>query len=276
MSTVHLPSRAFVTVDGPEAEHFLQNLITPDLAALAAGEAKPGALLTPQGKILFDFLVFAAGDGGYLLDCPLALSADLEKRLNIYKLRSKVTVTNRSGEFDAIAFPDSTEAPKVEAVAIAADPRGPLGFRAIAAKGKIPTEDGRSAYEARRIHAGVPLGGVDFDYGGTFPHEANMDLLAGIDFKKGCFVGQEVVSRMKHRGLVRKRVTKYRAQGGAPAPGEAIRAGDVEIGVTGSRLDGEGLAMIRLDRLGDALAAGATPVAAGADLSFETPDKPPT
>jgi len=79
------------------------------------------------------------------------------------------------------------------------------------------------------------------------------------------------VSRMKHRGLVRKRVTKYRAQGGAPAPGEAIRAGDVEIGVTGSRLDGEGLAMIRLDRLGDALAAGATPVAAGATLSFEEP-----
>ncbi len=110
----------------------------------------------------------------------------------------------------------------------------------------------------------MPLGGVDFDYGATFPHEANMDLLAGIDFKKGCFVGQEVVSRMKHRGLVRKRIAKYRAQGDAPGPGEAIRAGDVEIGVTGSRQDGEGLAMIRLDRLGDALAAGATPVAAGA------------
>ncbi|MGB5084310.1 MAG: folate-binding protein [Methylocystis silviterrae] len=275
-TAILLDDRAIIEVAGEDAGKFLHNLVTNDVASLKPDEARYAALLTPQGKILFDFLVFAAGEGGYLLDCPLALSADLEKRLNIYKLRSKVTVTNRSGEFDAIAFPDSTEAPKVEAVAIAADPRGPLGFRAIAAKGKIPTEEGRSAYEARRIHAGVPLGGVDFDYGATFPHEANMDLLAGIDFKKGCYVGQEVVSRMKHRGLVRKRVTKYRAQGGAPAPGETIRAGDVEIGVTGSRLHEEGLALIRLDRLGDALAAGATPMAAGADLSFETPDKSPT
>ncbi|MGD9659379.1 MAG: folate-binding protein YgfZ, partial [Methylocystis sp.] len=238
-------------------------------------EARFAALLTPQGKILFDFLVFAAGDDRYLLDCPLDLAADLQKRLNIYKLRSKLTVTNRSDEFAAIAYPDASEPPSVDAVAIAADPRGPLGFRAIAEKGKIPASDGRKAYETMRIHAGVPLGGVDFPYGGTFPHEANMDLLSGIDFKKGCYVGQEVVSRMKHRGLVRKRVAKYRARGGAPAPGEAIRAGDVEIGVTGSRLDEEGLAMIRIDRLDDALTAGATPKAAGADLSFETPDKPP-
>jgi hypothetical protein len=275
-TAILLDDRAIIEVAGEDAGKFLHNLVTNDVAALKPNEARYAALLTPQGKILFDFLVFAAGDGRYLLDCPLDLAADLEKRLNIYKLRSKVTVTNRSGELDAIAFPDETEAPKVGAVAIAADPRGPLGFRAIAETGKIPTEDGRRAYEARRIHAGVPLGGVDFDYGATFPHEANMDLLAGIDFKKGCFVGQEVVSRMKHRGLVRKRIAKYRAQGDAPGPGEAIRAGDVEIGVTGSRQDGEGLAMIRLDRLGDALAAGATPVAAGADLSFETPDKPPT
>ncbi|MCQ4188011.1 CAF17-like 4Fe-4S cluster assembly/insertion protein YgfZ [Methylocystis suflitae] len=275
-TAILLDDRAIIEIAGEDAGKFLHNLVTNDVASLKAAEARFAALLTPQGKILFDFLVFAAGEGGYLLDCPLALSADLEKRLNIYKLRSKVTVTNRSSELDAIAFPDLTEAPKVEAVAIAADPRGPLGFRAIAAKGKIPTEDGRSAYEARRIHAGVPLGGVDFDYGATFPHEANMDLLSGLDFKKGCYVGQEVVSRMKHRGLVRKRITKYRAQGGAPAPGEAIRAGDVEIGVTGSRLHEEGLAMVRLDRLGDALAAGATPVAAGAALSFEPDAAPPT
>jgi folate-binding protein YgfZ len=274
-TAILLDDRGIIEIAGEEAGKFLHNLVTNDVASLKPGEARFAALLTPQGKILFDFLVFVTGDGGYLLDCPLALAADLQKRLNIYKLRSKLTVTNRSDELEAIAFPDESEAPKVEAVAIAADPRGPLGFRAIAVKGKIPTNDGRKDYEARRIHAGVPLGGVDFDYGATFPHEANMDLLSGIDFKKGCYVGQEVVSRMKHRGLVRKRVTKYRAQGGAPAPGEAIRAGDLEIGVTGSRLDEEGLAMIRIDRLGDALAAGATPVAAGAALSFEAGAAPP-
>ncbi|MFO1103224.1 MAG: folate-binding protein [Methylocystis sp.] len=269
-----LDDRGIIEISGEDAGKFLHNLVTNDVASLKPGEARFAALLTPQGKILFDFLVFAAGGDRYLIDCPLDLAADLQKRLNIYKLRSKLTVTNRSGEFEAIAFPDMSEVPTVDAVAIAADPRGPLGFRAIAEKGRIPTSNERRDYEALRIHAGVPLGGVDFAYGGTFPHEANMDLLSGIDFKKGCYVGQEVVSRMKHRGLVRKRVAKYRAQGGAPAPGEAIRAGGVEIGVTGSRLEGEGLAMIRLDRLDDALATGATPEAAGADLSFETPDKP--
>ncbi len=273
-TAILLDDRGIIEVAGEDAAAFLHNLVTNDVAALKPGEARFAALLTPQGKILFDFLIFAASDKRYLLDCLLALADDLQKRLNIYKLRSKLTVTNRSDEFEAIAFPDSSEVPKVEAVAIAADPRGPLGFRAIAEKGKIPTRDERKAYEALRIHAGAPLGGVDFAYGGTFPHEANMDLLSGIDFKKGCYVGQEVASRMKHRGLVRKRVAKYRAQGGAPAPGEAIRAGEIEIGVTGSRLDEEGLAMIRLDRLDDALAAGATPEAAGAALSFETPDKP--
>ena len=268
-TAILLDDRAIIEVAGEDAGKFLHNLVTNDVAALKPGEARFAALLTPQGKILFDFLVFATGDGRYLLDCPLDLAADLEKRLNIYKLRSKVTVTNRSGELDAIAFPDATEAPKVEAVAIAADPRGPLGFRAIAEKGAVPTKDGRTDYEARRIHAGVPLGGVDFDYGGTFPHEANMDLLAGIDFKKGCFVGQEVVSRMKHRGLVRRRVAPYRAQGEAPAPGEAIHIGDVEIGVTGSRLADEGLAMVRLDRLAEAREKGQSPVAAGVALEFE-------
>ncbi|MBM3553595.1 MAG: folate-binding protein YgfZ [Alphaproteobacteria bacterium] len=270
-----LGDRGIIEVSGEDAAAFLHNLVTNDVASLKPGEARFAALLTPQGKILFDFLIFAAGGDRYLLDCPLALVADLQKRLNIYKLRSKLTVTDRSDAFEAIAFPDAREPPQVEAVAIAADPRGSLGFRAVAEKGQIPTGDDRKAYDARRIQAGVPLGGVDFAYGGTFPHEANMDLLSGIDFKKGCYVGQEVVSRMKHRGLVRKRVAKYHAQAGAPAPGEAIRAGGVEIGVTGSRLEEDGLAMIRLDRLDAALAAGATPVAAGADLSFETQGKPP-
>lgn len=274
-TAIALPDRGIIEVAGEDAGKFLHGLVTNDIAGLKASEARFAALLTPQGKILFDFLAFAEGDGRYLLDCPLALAADLEKRLNIYKLRAKLTVTNRSGEFEAIAFPDSTEAPGVEALVIAPDPRGPLGFRAIAEKGKIPTESAQEAYETRRIHAAVPLGGVDFAYGATFPHEANMDLLAGIDFKKGCYVGQEVVSRMKHRGLARKRVARYRAQGDAPAPGAAIRAGDVDIGVTGSRLDDEGLALIRLDRLSDALAAGATPVAAGTALSFEPAVAPP-
>jgi tRNA-modifying protein YgfZ len=256
-TAVLLADRGMVEVCGDDATKFLHNLVTNDVSGLAPGEARFAALLTPQGKILFDFLVFAMGDGRYLLDCPLSLAGDLEKRLNMYKLRSKLTVTNRSDALEAFAFFDSPERPRVEAIALAPDPRAAtLGWRALADKGKIPPGGARADYDARRIRAGVPLGGVDFAYNDAFPHEADMDLFAGLDFKKGCYVGQEVVSRMKHRGLVRKRVTAYRAPGGAPAPGEAIRAGEMEIGVTGSAIGEEGLALVRLDRLADAREKG--------------------
>ncbi|MCC3245568.1 folate-binding protein [Methylocystis sp. WRRC1] len=267
-TAILLADRGVIEVAGADAGKFLHNLVTNDIASLERGEARFAALLTPQGKILFDFLVFATGEGRYLLDCPLSLAADLEKRLNMYKLRSKLTVENRSAELEAVAFPDATEAPKVEALALASDPRAALGWRAIAEKGKIVALGERGEYDARRIRAGVPLGGVDFTYNDAFPHEADMDLLAGLDFKKGCYVGQEVVSRMKHRGLVRKRVTPYRAKGDAPAPGETIRAGEIEIGVTGSRAGDEGLALIRLDRLADAKEKGDAPMAGGVALEF--------
>lgn len=271
-TAILLADRGVVEVAGPDAAKFLHNLATNDIASLASGDARYAALLTPQGKILFDFLVFPVDEQGerrFLLDCPLSLAADLEKRLGLYKLRSKVTVANRSDALEAIAFPDATEAPQADVVALARDPRaGTLGWRALGEKGRVVALGDRALYDARRIAAGLPAGGVDFVYGDAFPHEADMDLFAGLDFKKGCYVGQEVVSRMKHRGLVRKRVTPYRAPGGAPAPGEAVRAGDVELGVTGSRSGEAGLAMIRLDRLAEAKAKGDTPVAGGVALEF--------
>lgn len=266
---IALSDRGVVEVTGEDAGSFLHRLVTNDIASLRPGEARFAALLTPQGKILFDFLVFAAGDGRYFLDCPLTLAPDLAKRLDLYKLRSKVTVHDRSGDVEAIAFPEAVEAPQTEALALARDPRASIGFRALAETGKIPAGAERERYDSLRIRAGVPQGGIDFAYGDAFPHEANMDLLNGIDFTKGCYVGQEVVSRMKHRGLVRKRVTPYHAQGAAPEPGEAIRAGEIDIGVTGSRAGSDGLALVRLDRLEDARAKGVTPVAAGAALAFE-------
>lgn len=274
-TAVLLADRGVVEVCGEDAAKFLHNLVTNDILSLAPGEARFAALLTPQGKIMFDFLVFATGDGRYLLDCPLSLASDFAKRLNMYKLRSRLTVANRSDALESFALLDATERPSSPAIALAPDPRAAtLGWRALADKGKIEATGARADYEARRIRAGVPEGGVDFAYNDAFPHEADMDLLAGLDFKKGCYVGQEVVSRMKHRGLVRKRVTAYRAPGGAPAPGVAIRAGELEIGVTGSALGEEGLALVRLDRLADARAKGETPVAGGVALAFTEPAAP--
>jgi folate-binding protein YgfZ len=128
-----------------------------------------------------------------------------------------------------------------------------------------------SAYEAHRIALGVPQGGFDFRYGDAFPHEADMDQLAGVDFDKGCYVGQEVVSRMEHRGTARNRVVPVTADGALPG-GVAVMAGEKQVGTMGSGAGGRGLAMLRLDRVADAAAAGQRLTAGGVTLSVHKPD----
>lgn len=273
MKQVLLADHGVVEIAGPDAAAFLHGLVTNDIASLGAGAARFAALLTPQGKILFDFLVFALdrSDGrALLLDCPRALAGDLVRRLGIYKLRARVEIADMSGEIESLAIWDTEQRSDLAALALARDPRSEqLGWRALVPRGAVVETDAREEYDALRIGAGVPEGGVDFSYGEAFPHEANMDRLAGLDFAKGCYVGQEVVSRMKHRGSARKRVTPYRAQGPAPAPGTPVLAGELAIGATGSRAGDRGLALIRLDRLADAIAAGAAPHAGGVALAFE-------
>ncbi|MGA8170207.1 MAG: folate-binding protein [Methylocystis sp.] len=266
-----LEDRGVVEIAGADATGFLHNLVTNDIQKLAPGQARYCALLTPQGKMLVDFLVFAEGEGEgrrYLLDCPRALETDLLRRLGMYKLRAAVSFASRSDELAVFAFLGDAR-PAALATALARDPRSSaLGWRSIAPRGAMNAKGSVDDYEAARIAAGVPLGGVDFAYGDAFPHEANMDLLAGVDFTKGCYVGQEVVSRTKHRNLARKRVTPYQVAGEAPAPGTKVMAGEIELGVAGSHSGDRGLALIRLDRLADARAAGTAPTAGGATLDF--------
>src|SRR5256886_6919457 len=119
-----------------------------------------------------------------------------------------------------------------------------------------------SAYDAHRIASGVPRGGLDFMYGDAFPHETNMDRLHGVDFDKGCYVGQEVVSRMQHRGTARTRTVKVVLEDFSPEPGATVLAGDKAVGTMGSTSGGNGLSLIRIDRVADALAVG-TPLTAG-------------
>ncbi len=270
-AVIMLEDRGVVEVGGPDATKFLHNLVTNDIAKLSPGEARFGALLTPQGKILVDFLVFAVGENEerrYLLDCPADLEADLIRRLGMYKLRAAVTILSKSHELAAYAVLTETQA-EPAALAAARDPRSKaMGWRVIAPRGAVQTATSSEPYEAARIAAIVPKGGVDFIYGDAFPHEANMDLIAGVDFTKGCYVGQEVVSRTKHRNLARKRVTPYRARGEAPLPGTSVQALGVEIGVTGSRDGDKGLALIRIDKLAAALEAHALPTAGGVTLDF--------
>jgi folate-binding protein YgfZ len=267
-----LEDRGVVEVAGADAAKFLHNLVTNDIGKLPAGAARYCALLTPQGKILVDFLVFALEEGEsrrYLLDCPLALEGELVRRLGMYKLRAAVTISPRSEGLAAFAVLTDTR-PETPAIALARDPRSEkLGWRGLAARGTLKSCALRADYEARRIAATVPQGGIDFAYGDTFPHEANMDLLAGVDFSKGCYVGQEVVSRTQHRGLARRRVVRYRAESEAPPPGAVVRAAGKELGLTGSHSQHQGLALIRLDRLAEARAAAAPPEAGGAKLEFD-------
>ena len=236
-----LPGRAFLAVRGPEAGHFLHNLLTSDIDHLAEGEAAYAALLTPQGKILFDMLVVRQGDG-YLIDCAASQRADLMKRLAMYKLRAKVEIAAR----DDLAVGVSS----VEVPGGYRDPRSAvIGWRLIGAP-----EGEAEGYDSARIAAGLADSAADLGSGEFFPHEANLDQLAGVNFRKGCYVGQEVVSRMEHRGTARSRILPVVLEGEAPPKGTDIRAGEKQIGTLLSSSGTRALALIRLDRLAEASA----------------------
>ncbi|RFB80106.1 CAF17-like 4Fe-4S cluster assembly/insertion protein YgfZ [Methylovirgula sp. 4M-Z18] len=257
MPTALLSDRGVVRVSGADARGFLQGLLTCDMDKISKDSMSYGALLTPQGKILFDFLV-AEREGGFWLDCPRELAADLTRRLTFYKLRAKVVIEDMSASHAVLAHWGEAAGGLVDGRHL------DLGTREIVAAG---TAGGDAlAYEAHRIALGIPKGGVDFAYGETFPHDADLDLLHGVDFKKGCYVGQEVVSRVEHRGTARKRILPVRFEGGAPAVGTEIRAGEQAIGTMGSSADGHGLASFRVDRLQEAQEAGAKVMAAATEL----------
>jgi folate-binding protein YgfZ len=273
MKSAFLADRAVIKVIGDDARKFLHGLVTADMLSLTPGTARFCALLTPQGKIIADFFVAeapAADGGGFFLDVPRALGTTLFDKLNLYKLRAKVLIEDLSEILGVLAVWDGTPAAKYGLSY--ADPRLPaLGARlmipphraADAAREIGATLLAAEDYEAHRIALGVPRGGVDFAYGDAFPHEADMDQLGGVDFAKGCYVGQEVVSRIEHRGIARTRAVPIRYDGGAPENGVAITAGERQVGTMGSAAQGRGIALLRLDRVAEAtepLTVGGVPI----------------
>ncbi|MGH6847150.1 MAG: YgfZ/GcvT domain-containing protein [Methylocella sp.] len=256
-----LGDRGVIELAGTEATGFLQRLITNSVLNIPKGEGRYAGLLTPQGKLLFDFFVVPLPEGpeaGYLIDCAGEQTADLVKRLNLHKMRAKIAIRDKSEKF-AVAAIFGGEAPAGLEGLIYRDTRAPqMGLRVIVPRGnalaKLNCADA-SCYEAHRIAQGVPKGGVDFVHGDAFVHDINLDLMNGVDFKKGCYVGQEVVARVHYRNSARKRIVKIHFDGPAPAPGTHIMAAETIIGQAGSTAGEEGLAMVRLDRLEDARAA---------------------
>jgi folate-binding protein YgfZ len=265
MQAALLPDRGVVKVVGDTARQFLNGLVTGDMAKVAPDSPRFAALLTPQGKIIADFIVAEApaGDGGgFFLDCPRALASTLVEKLNFYKLRAKVICEDLSDVLGVMAIWHGTA--DSEYGLSYPDPRLPvLGSRimlpphlAAAAAADIGARlTGADDYETHRIAHGVPRGGLDFVYGDTFPHEADMDQLNGVDFEKGCYVGQEVVSRVEHRASARNRVVPISYEEFAPTSGLPIMAGGKQVGTLGSTAKGRGLALMRLDRIEDALAS---------------------
>jgi tRNA-modifying protein YgfZ len=273
MKAALLPDRGVVKVAGDDARGFLNGLLTADIGRVTPHDAQFAALLTPQAKIIVDMIVAEApgeDGGGFFLDVPKALAKSCVDRLSFYKLRAKVIVEDLSEVLGVMAAWEGEAA--TEYGLCYRDPRlAVLGHRIIlpphlaaeAARDLGAMQMPAAAFEAHRIAFGIPRGGLDFIYGDAFPHEVDMDQLNGVDFDKGCFVGQEVVSRMEHRGNVRTRIVPVAYDGFAPDAGAAVTAGEKQIGTFGSSADGRALAMLRLDRAEDALKAG-HPLVAGA------------
>jgi folate-binding protein YgfZ len=251
-TVLSLTDRGLIALAGPDARKFMQDLVTADVAPLETGEASYAGLLTPQGKILFDFFVIREAQG-YLLDCLAEQREELMKRLKFYRLRAKLDIAA-----DARAVLWSSEGLAPGAIA---DPRTrDMGSRLY---GEGAPQNGVQFYHERRIGLGLAEGGHDFGPGEIFPHEANFDQIGAVSFKKGCFVGQEVVSRMEHRGTARSRIVPVAVTGELPPKGTPVTAGGKPIGSMCSGAGDRALALLRLDRLEEALGQGA-PVMAGA------------
>jgi len=277
-----LAGRGLLAVRGPDRCDFLQGLISNDVARVGPDRACYAALLTPQGKFLHDFFVIAAPDGETLwLDGEAARLVDLRKRFSIYKLRADVALADVSADWKvaaafgagtaaALGLDDAPGSARAFAGGVAyVDPRAAaLGVRlvlpaataeaALAETGLTPADP--DAYDAHRLALGIPDGSRDLTVEKTLLLEAGFDALNGIDWEKGCYIGQELTARTKYRGTVRRRLVAVAVDGPLPAPGTPILAGDKEAGEMRSGRDGRGIALLRLDALdgGAPLTAGAT------------------
>jgi folate-binding protein YgfZ len=270
-----LDDRGVIRVDGEDAYNLLQSLITNDMGQLERQPAIFAGLLSPQGKILFEFFVAKDGDG-LLLETARDRVPDLIKRLNFYKLRAKASFADASADLRVAVIWNGAKPGNEERAGsiVYPDPRlSELGLRAIApltAPLAPITSASLEEYHAHRIALGVPEGGRDYALGDTFPHEALYDQLEGVDFAKGCYVGQEIVSRMEHRGTARKRVVPI-VGAGRVASGAPVKTGAAAIGTVGSVHGTRALALLRLDRASEALEHGEALTAGEIPVSIELP-----
>lgn len=275
MPIVHLDNRALIDFSGPDAEHFLQNIITTDLANLHDGEALPGALLAPQGKILFDFLVSRRGENGLRLECRADIADDFTRRLTLYRLRAKVDIVKQDQDVVAVEWENDSSRSKGDSSSSASGVRDRRFLNATVYRHhEAPLPSANTSLDdwtAFRIEEGVAESGADYVLNDAFPHDVLFDQTGGVGFKKGCYIGQEVVSRMQHRGTARRRVLIARSTAPLPAPGGEISVNGRTIGTLGSVAGTTGLAVVRIDHVKDAMESGTPIVAGGAVITLSIP-----
>lgn len=275
-----LPGRGVLEVAGEDRVAFLQGLVTNDVSKVTAERAIFAALLTAQGRYLFDFFIFGLGEALYL-ETEAARLSDLLRRLSTYKLRSKVTLADVTSRYaiaagfgaaagDALGLASAGAIKPIAGGVAYVDPRltelgirfalpREAGFAAIDQAGF--TRVGEAAYDRHRLVLGVPDGSRDLTVDKALLLESGFDELNGIDWQKGCYMGQELTARTKYRALIKKRLLPVDIEGPLPAPGTLIMIGDDEAGEIHSGLDGRALALLRLDAF-EAAAKG-TPLLAG-------------
>lgn len=278
-----LPSRGVFRVTGSDTSHWLQDLVTNDIDRLETEAALYAALLSPQGKILFDFIVYGAPDGnggGVLIDCEAAALDALVKRLSMYRLRSNVKLTPEP-DLGVISSCTPLDAALAFVEVAARDPRlEKLGYRMIGDRDRMQAEyeaqghrvDGEDVYRDYLLELGVPNGAADFAPGKAYPLESNFEELSGVSFSKGCFIGQEVIARMKHKTELRKRVLPVSVDDDVLVVGADIRAGSAKAGTILSSSGNKGLALVRLEEWQEAREANVSLEADGALVSVSVPD----
>lgn len=276
-----LADRALLQLSGPDAAEFLNALVSNDVAGQPGPDGLPpaayAALLTPQGKFLHDFLIVTLNDGRLLLDVAAERRADLKRRLTLYRLRAKVEIAELDGWsgyalFGSGQMPVAPARPEAGGGVLFTDPRLPaLGWRLWLPPGVEPEQPvvNASAYEEHRIALGVPDGARDIEVDKGLLLENHFEALHGVDFRKGCYIGQELTARTKYRGLLKKQLYRIEAQDPdktLPAIGTPITANGQEVGALRTSIDGQGLALLRLDAVDQPLDA------AGVALRAHRPD----
>ncbi len=257
-----LEDRGVVGVTGPDGRNFLQGLVSNDMALVTSDAAMFAGLLSPQGKILFEFFIVAHANG-FLLECAASRLGDLIKRLAMYKLRANVQLTDLSADFHVLALwgVDTNSPGETSGSVSYRDPRSPnLGIRILAearfaidiASATNGMDASNTDYHAHRVSLSVPEGGRDYDFGDVVPHDANFDLLGGVSFTKGCYVGQEIVSRMQNKSVIRKRIVKI-ASPTALITGTDVMMGHTSIGRVGTVANAQALSLLRIDRVAEAI-----------------------